>query len=181
MSYGTGAMAAGGGIAAVGALMQGQSTASTLNQQANIQRNNATQSIIASKLNADRQSIMSSKAIGRISSGYSASGVALNSGSVFAVIGASAANAELDRQNILYGGEIRAVNYENQASIDEKGASNALSGSYFNALASIVGAGGKIGSQYVGGSSGSVNPIESEESGYSSEDIDAAGAMDVVA
>lgn len=144
MSAGTGLMAAGGLLGAYGAFTQGQETADVLERQASIQRQNAIQSIIASKINADRSSLLATKAIGQEAAGYSAAGVDTNSGSVLAVLGASAANAELDRQNILHGGQIRAMNYTNQANLDDLGADHSIKASYFNAAASLFGAGGKM-------------------------------------
>lgn len=145
MSAGTGLMAAGGLLGASGAFTQGQETADVLERQASIQRQNAIQSIIASKINADRSSMLATKAIGQEVAGYSAAGVDTNSsGSVLAVLGASAANAELDRQNILHGGQIRAMNYTNQANLDDLGADHSIKASYFNAAASLFGAGGKM-------------------------------------
>ena len=141
------------GFQAFGALVQGQNTANVLNQQAEIQRQNATQALQAAKLNADKQTMMATKHLGNISAEYAAGGVDQSSGSVLAVLGASAANAELDRQNIIHGGDIRAVNFQNQASIDANNANNAVKASYFNALSAMVAGGAGMLSQGSGGSS----------------------------
>lgn len=172
----SGALVAGAG-GAVGSLIQGRGTADTLTYQANLQRNNATMAIQAAKFDADRQSMFAQKKLGSISEGYAASGVDINtSGSVLSVIGASAANAELDRQSILHGGTIKAINFENQASMDDRASQNALTGSYFNAVGSLFLGGAKLWSQGSGGKSTSdAAPGAGEEAG------EEAGAEDSVA
>lgn len=134
----SGASGAGGAIGAIGSLVSGQSQADVLRNQASIQRNNATQAIVASKQNADRQVLISDKQIGSEKEQFAANGVAADSGSVLNVLAASSANAELDRQTILYGGQVRAINYENQASIDSLSADNALTASYYGAAGSAI-------------------------------------------
>lgn len=129
----------GAGIKMYGALKQGSDTASALEQQAQIQQNNASAAMFAARENAMKQTLIASKQIGGESAGYAAAGVASDSGSVLDVLSASAANSELDRQNILYGGQIRSINYENQASIDRFSGQSAKSASYFNAFGALTG------------------------------------------
>jgi hypothetical protein len=142
---------AGNGFQAVGDIIQGNQTASMLNYQATIQKQNAQNALTAATLNANRQQMQTTRAIGGITAGYGASGVENNSGSVQAVLAASAANGEMDRQNILYGGQIRAINSENQASMDNYSANNALNAGYFNAVAGVLTAGGQMFAQSTGG------------------------------
>lgn len=131
----SGGGAIGGAFQMVGSLMQGQSTADALEHQAEIMRRNAIAAMEAAKFDASKQQVMATKVLGAQSAGYASSGVEQTSGSVLDVIAASAANAELDKQSILHGGELRRINFENQASIDEKAAGNALTASYFGAAA----------------------------------------------
>lgn len=167
------------GFGAYGSLMQGQQTADLLDNQANIQRTNATQTRLAAAANSNRQMTMATKVEGRASASYAAAGVDSSSGSVLAVLGASAANAELDRQNILHGGEVRAINYENQASLDELGAKHAIQASYFNALSSIAGGGSKTIGNNMGGGGGAEAGYETDyaagDSLESGETMDMAG------
>ena len=111
--------AAGGTLGAIGSIVQGQSTAKTLDYNANLQMQNAKNALISAKLNADKSDIMSQKVMGQARANYGASGVSSDSGSVLAVMSASAANAETDKNNIIYGGQIKSVNFENQASLDK--------------------------------------------------------------
>ena len=139
------------------AQMSGQAESQKLRYQASIQQNNATLALQSAKADADKQSLMSAAKIGQETASYAASGVDINtSGSVLDVLGNSAANAELDRQNILHGGEIRSINYDNQASRDQASAGNALKSSYFNALGSVAGGAFKMASYSGGGGGGSI-------------------------
>lgn len=146
-------IAAGYGLSAIGNIVQGQGEASALNYNAQIQQNNATAALISAKLNADKSSLQSNKIIGQAKANYGASGVTSDSGSVLDVIAASSANAELDKQNILYGGQIKAINADNQASLDRISANNALTGSYFGAAGNILKGGATIYGMSSGGGS----------------------------
>ena len=126
MSSESGGLAiAGGGVGAFGALQQGQDQSNALNRAAQIERNNAALDIQTGAANAELSSMNSNRRIGAISAAYGASGIASDSGSVLNVLAASTSNAELDRQNIMHGAKVRAVNYENQAVMDQIGATSA--------------------------------------------------------
>lgn len=129
---------AGFGLSAIGSLLEGAGTANALDYNAEVQGNNAYSALLAAKMNADKQSLQTNRIIGGAKAAYGASGVTADSGSVFSVLSASAANAELDRQNIIYGGQVKAVNYENQAALDKTSAQNALTSSYLKAAGSIA-------------------------------------------
>lgn len=151
MSYASAAMQGTGMLTgAFGDIVQGQTTSDLLNYQATIQGNNATEALQAAKYNSDREAMMAARTTGAAYAGYGAAGVESTSGSVMATMASSAANAELDRQNILYGGEIRAINYENQQSLDSFNADNAVKAGEFNAFASLIGGSGKMISQNIG-------------------------------
>lgn len=135
--------ASGSMFGAAGALYQGQAQSSALDRAALIQRQNAALDLQTGQANADRMMINANRKIGAATTGYAASGVTADSGSALAVLAASHANAELDKQNILHGAIVRATNYNNQASMDEAGAKSALQGSYMNAVSSLVMGGSK--------------------------------------
>ncbi len=156
---------AGAGIGAFGALIQGQAQSNALDRAAQIERQNAELDIQAGQTNAAISSINSDKRMGAITAGYGASGVEANSGSALAVLAASTTNAELDRQNIIHGAKVRAINYENQASMDEVGAKSALQGSYMNAMASIVTGGAKVFGRGAGVSPGAYTPTTGNDTG----------------
>lgn len=117
--------------------MQGQAQASALDTQAAIARQNATLTRQAGSANAAREEILGSQKMGGIQGAAAAGGVT-QSGSVLDVMHTSAMNSELDRLNIVHGAEVRAINYSNQASLDELGAKSAMNSAYINAVGSIM-------------------------------------------
>ena len=128
---------AGAGLSAYGAIQQGQMTSDTLNNQANNLQAQANEAESKGQYDAMREQLVSNQKIGTSIAAYGASGVAANSGSALNVIQASHQNAELDRLNILHGADIRAINYQNQASMDRYGAQSAKLGSYWSALGDV--------------------------------------------
>lgn len=129
----------GGPVNAAGAIMQGQMTSSSLQNQANLQTAQAAEAESAGQYNATRESMLASQKIGTSVAAYGASGVSSNSGSVQDVLAASAANSELDRLNILHGADVKATNYSNQAALDRYGADSALLGSQWQAMGDLTG------------------------------------------
>jgi hypothetical protein len=128
---------AGAGLSAYGSIQQGQMTSDTLNTQAKNLTAQAAEAESKGQYDAMREQVVSGQKIGSSIAAYGASGVAGNSGSALDVVQASHQNAELDRQNILHGADIRAINYQNQASMDKYGGQSALLGSYWSALGAM--------------------------------------------
>lgn len=118
------AAAVGPAISGVGNFMQGQQQSDALNYQAQAATNNANIARQQGAFDAARAGVFANQKIGAQVAGYAASGVDTSSGSALAVIMQSHANAELDRLNILHGADIKAINFENQSSIDKIAASN---------------------------------------------------------
>jgi hypothetical protein len=139
-TYGTVATGAGDLLSTFGSLYAGAMESATLTAQSNIQNQNAQLDIEAGASNAARSQIISGQKIGAIQGAAAASGVT-QSGSVLSIMAASSMNAEMDRQNVLYGEQVKAVQEENQASMDAYGAQSAQQGSYFKAAGGAVGAG----------------------------------------
>lgn len=137
-------MAFGSGLQAIGALQQGQATANSLNAQADLQIQNAAEAEAAGRFNAMRSTLNANQKIGTIAANYGASGVTSASGSVQAVLTASASNAEMDRLNILHGADLQSIQYENQASMERRGAQSAITGSIFSAVGAGAQAGGRL-------------------------------------
>lgn len=160
---------------AAGALMQGQAQASALDRAAEIQRNNARLDIQTGEANAALSAVRSNKQIGSITAAYGANGISSDSISALSVLAASTANAELDRQNIMHGAKVRAINYENQAAMDEIGAKSALQGSYLNAISSVMMGGSKFFSSSAGASPGQYKSTTGNEAGLESGDGAAVG------
>ena len=135
----SGVQVGGGVVAGIGALEQGKMTYNTLEAQAGMQQTQAQEAMTAGDYNAYLSGVRATQQIGAATAEYGASGVSTASGSPADVLMAGARNAEMDRQTILYGADLEAVNHENQASLDSFGANSALEGSYFKAIASVLG------------------------------------------
>lgn len=148
----------GGMVSAYGAMKQGVDQYSSLNQQADLAIQNAAEAEAKGKYDASRQQVIAGQKQGTAIAAFGASGVRTDSGSVTAVLGASAQNAELDRLNILHGADVRATNYTNQANLDRFGAESALKGSYFQAAGNVLGSAGKV----FGNSQSANNPVNSD-------------------
>lgn len=144
-------------IGAYGSILKGNEQSAALDRSAAIARNNAALEIQAGELNASISAIRSQNKMGAISAGFGAGGVASDSGSALSILAMSESNAELDRQNIMHGAKVRAINYENQARADEIGSESALKAGYMNAFSSLMMAGTKS----FGNSMGSSTDYES--------------------
>jgi hypothetical protein len=107
------------------------------NYNADVARRNAALSLEQAALDAKAQQRQAKKIIGGMRASYGASGVS-GGGSVDDVIASSATAAELDRQNILYQGELKAMGYESEAVLDEMAADQAITGSYFQAASTFL-------------------------------------------
>lgn len=121
------------GMMVVGSLMKGKADSDALGAQADQADMNARMSVEQAQYNAQKQMVMAGKKIGSATAAYSASGIDTNYGSAEEVLRSSAMNAEMDRQNILHGGAIRAALYHSQADMDRQGANNTMLGSIFSA------------------------------------------------
>lgn len=129
---------AGAGISAYGDIQQGNMTSDSLNEQARNLTSQAVEAQQKGQYDAMRQQLVSEHKIGTSIASYGASGVTASSGSMLDVVQASHQNAELDRLNILHGADIRAINYQNQASMDRYGADSARMGAYWKALGAMT-------------------------------------------
>jgi hypothetical protein len=129
--------AVGTAISVIGALNQGQQAADAARYNTAVAQNNAIAARQQAEANAAAQARKARLQLGSIRAGYGASGVALE-GSPLDVIEASAAAAELDRQNILYSGELRAGGYESTAGLELMRGDSAKTGSYFSAGSALL-------------------------------------------
>jgi len=166
----------GAGISAYGSVQQGEMTSASLNIQADSLMQQAAEAERKGQFDAMRQQMMAGRKIGAAIAGYGASGVKATSGSVLDVINASHMNSELDRLNILHGADLKAINYQNQASMNRYGGASAKMGGYWRALGALTM--GAAGTDMAGGSGYKKASGESAgiEEGYSGDDTGAAVA-----
>jgi len=129
--------AASAAVGVVSAISQGQQASAAAKYNSKVAENNAIASRQQAEANAAAQQRKARITQGSMRAGYGASGVGLE-GSPMDVLEQSAAMAELDRQNILYGGQIRAQGYESTAGLEMMRSDNAVTGSYFNAGSALL-------------------------------------------
>lgn len=137
-------------ISAFGAIQKGNREAEGFNANAQASEYNAAmseqQAGIARQQAAAQavsQQAAGLKFLGKMRAGYGASGLTME-GSATDVLAESAANVELDRLNIMYGGEMQAYGHERTAALDRSQASyyrseasRAKSAGYGNAVAAL--------------------------------------------
>lgn len=131
-------MAAAAAVSAYSAVRQGQAAkaAATFNetvdkQNADIARANAQ----AQAKQQDRENFLR---LGAIRAAQGKNGGAAGEGSVLDIIGDVAAQGELEKQNILYQGELQARGYGNTATLDRFQGKNALTSSYYKASSDLL-------------------------------------------
>lgn len=130
-------MTVGTAFTTAGALYQGQQARAAGDYNAAVARNNAIASRQQAEANAAAQQRKARMQMGAMAAAYGASGVTLE-GSPMDVLEQSAAMAELDRQNILYSGELKAGGYEATAGLELMRGRAAQTGSYFTAGSALL-------------------------------------------
>ncbi|MDB5433557.1 MAG: hypothetical protein JWP35_4673 [Caulobacter sp.] len=125
------------GFDALGAVIDGYNAAANLKRQASV----ATANAVASNQNA---AIVADSILrqGRASLGAQSASVAENglgfSGSVLDTIGQSAVNVQADVNKAIYGGGVKAIEFQNEASAARAGAKNAVTGGWIAAGSKLI-------------------------------------------
>jgi hypothetical protein len=117
-------------VSAVSQRSASQYNAQIADQNAMIARNNA-------EFNAEQQQRAARLKIGAATANYGASGISME-GSPPDVLESSARNAEIDRQAIIYQGQVRAAGYTDQATLDTMQADNAMSSGIFKGIGDLA-------------------------------------------
>ena len=132
---------AGGVFQAIAGLSEADEKSDELTRMAETEERNALVAREAGRYNAERQQRMATKEIGAIRSDYAASGITSDSLSALEVLRERHTNAELDRQNILYGADMKSVNLANKAKMSRVKASKIRHNKETNAFLTVFGAG----------------------------------------
>lgn len=127
---------------AISAISQGQAAKNEANYNAQIAERNAGVARDQAAADADAQRRHATQVLGSARAAYGASGVTAE-GSPLDVLTMSASNAELDRQNILYRGELKAMGYQDTARLDRSRAGAAAKNGYFGAASAVLTGGAK--------------------------------------
>ena len=134
-------MAASAVMSAFGAIRQGQAAkaAGKYNAQINMQNAQIARSQAdAAARQADRETYLR---LGAIHAAQGKAGGTSDSGSVLDVLGDVAAQSELERQDIIYRGEMAARGYQNTAQLDRFGGDAAATAGYLKAGSELLGGG----------------------------------------
>lgn len=139
---------AGAVISAVGAMRQGEAAnnAAQFNATVNLQNAQiARQNAQDEAAQADRESYLR---LGAIRAAAGASGGAAGEGSVLDILADSASQSELEKQQIIYRGELQARGYQNTATLDTYSGEQAKSSGYLKAGAELLSGGANAAKSY---------------------------------
>ena len=147
-------MAASAAVLAVSAIRQGNAAEAAANFNAQVAEQNAAASreqAAARAKQVDRENYLRLGAI-RANQGKSGGTMA---GSALDVLGDAAAQGELERQNVVYQGEMAARGYANTAALDRASGENAATSGYMRAGSELLSGGsgaytayGRLGQRY---------------------------------
>ena len=138
-------MAASAAIAAASAIRQGQVAKATGEYNAKINEQNAELSRDEAQMRAkqhDREMFMR---LGAIKAAQGKNGGAAGEGSVLDVLGDVAAQGEMERQYIVYSGELKARGFDNTGALDRAAGKEAKSASYLRAGSELLSGGAQAG------------------------------------
>ena len=138
------AQAVGTIVSVFGAISQGNNAKAQAESDAAFARRNAEISRQQAEADAAAQQRDARKRIGAARAAYGISGVDLE-GSPLDVLEESAANAELDKQNILYRGRLREIGYEDSAAQSTFAGGQAQSAGYMRAGSALLAGASSIG------------------------------------
>lgn len=124
-------------VSVFGAIQQGQQASDAAEYDAKVAERNATIARQQAAADADAQQRDARRRIGAARAAYGAAGVDVE-GSPLDALEESAANAELDRQNILYRGRLREIGYQDDAAQSTYNAGQAESAGYMKAGSALL-------------------------------------------
>jgi len=142
-----GIKAVGSIVGIVGTIQEGLAADAAARYNAGIARRKAQLSLDQAAADADASDRESRKTIGSMRADFGASGVT-GTGSVMDVIQASATVAELDRQNILYRGKLKAMGFLEEAALERTRGKQAIRQSRFQAASQTLTAIGSAASSF---------------------------------
>lgn len=131
-------IAASAGVAAIGAIQQGRAAKAASEFNAHVARENAAISREEAALFARQQDRETYLRMGAIRAAQGKSGGAME-GSVLDILGDTAAQSELEKQHILYQGELKARGFQNTATLDTFSGQQAQRSSRYRAGAELLG------------------------------------------
>ncbi len=154
---------AGAGVAAAGAISQGQSAKDAADFNAKVAANNAQTASEQANFDAEQIRSKNRRIMGAQRAGMAASGYDVDSGSATDLKYDSAMQGEMDALKAIYTGRAQATSFSSQSALDRMRGNQAVTGSYWSAggslLTGVSGAAGQgstwLGNPTFGGSTGS--------------------------
>jgi len=165
ISWGVGLAAASSAVGAIGAVRAGQAQAGAANYNALVAQQNAGIANAQGAAAADAQWRNAERRIGSSIAAFGGSGVQGSTGSTTDVLADNIQSATLDNLNTQYNYKLRALGFQDQASLDRSNASNASTSGYLSAVGTLIGGAAK-GAYMSSGSSGGGYPIPGYGIGY---------------
>ena len=132
-------MIASAAISAYGAIQQGKAAKAAAEFNANVARQNAEIAREDARMQAQQADRETYLRLGAIRAAQGKSGGAAGEGSVLDVLGDTAAQSELEKQNILYRGELRARGETNTALLEMAQGKQAQKAGYLKAGSELLG------------------------------------------
>lgn len=141
-------IAASAAVSAYGAIRQGQAAKAAGVYNATVNEQNAQISRQEAKDLSRQQDRENYLRLGAVRANQGKAGGAAGEGSVLDVLADVAGQGELEKQNILYRGELKARGYTNTAALDAFGGKNAQTASYLKAGGELLGGGADTYTSY---------------------------------
>lgn len=147
---------AGTAMTAIGQIRQGQAAKAAADYNAQVANNNA---IVAEQQSQSQAMVQGRRAMmqnGGLLANMAANGVEVGEGSPIDILSQSAANAEMDRQNIIYNGRVKAQSLRNQAQLDTFQGETAQSNGFMSAAGTLLSGGSKAWGMSQGGTGSTI-------------------------
>lgn len=147
---------AGTAMTAIGQIRQGQAAKAAADYNAQVANNNA---IVAEQQSQSQAMVQGRRAMmqnGGLLANMAANGIEVGEGSPIDILSQSAANAEMDRQNIVYNGRVKAQSLRNQAQLDTFQGETAQSNGFMSAAGTLLSGGSKAWGMSQGGTGSTI-------------------------
>lgn len=145
-------------ISAYGAIRAGQAQSAQAKYMGQVAQQNAIAANQQGAAAADAQHRDAMRKLGLMQANYGASGVDQSTGSPLDVFSDAVGQSTLDNLNTKYNYQLKALGYQNSASLDSATASDATTSGYLNAAGSLLGSGGNLYRRYSGTGTPVANP-----------------------
>jgi hypothetical protein len=134
---------AGTAMTAIGQVRQGQAANAAAQYNAQVANNNAQVAEQQAQSQAMVQGRRAMMQNGGLLANMAANGIDVGEGSAVDILSESASNAEMDRQNIIYNGRVKAQSLRSQAQLDTFQGQTAQQNGFMSAAGTLLSGGAK--------------------------------------